>query len=129
MLTTIFIAAPPGATWSLSIDEVHHWLTEHFSEPQISPTTSTTHTGNTYLPFEVDIDGVMRHGLYEDGKQLVLEDGSSEFWADTIVQFLRLLPPDSQAVALVEVNEDDFARIPRGADAASIVAVLDRLAG
>ncbi|MGW3950818.1 hypothetical protein ACWEKM_07620 [Streptomyces sp. NPDC004752] len=48
-----------------------------------------------YLDFQMDLEGMTRTASYYDRSNLILGDGDPEFWADTIVWFLGLLPADA----------------------------------
>ncbi|MFF4751471.1 hypothetical protein ACWD5R_05530 [Streptomyces sp. NPDC002514] len=80
------------------------------------------------LDFQLDLEGMTRTVSYYDHSNLILGDGDPEFWADTIVWFLGLLPADADAVAMVEVNPEHTAPIPPRADAETIHALLEGLA-
>jgi hypothetical protein len=65
MSDTIFIAAPEGASWSLTREEMEariraRWPNAHTAMKSIPV------TGADYVAFEVDIDGFRRHGMYVD---------------------------------------------------------------
>lgn len=127
MQGSIFIAATPGTSWPLDLDTVsRHWR-ERFPDTQLfrkhAPVSDTD-----YVDFQLELDGEIRACSYFADSKLILNDGTSTLWADTIVWFLRLLPAGSTAVAMVEVNPDEIAPVPAGVDAAAIVGLLDRLA-
>ena len=127
MYTTIHILAPEGTRWPLDMAIFGSQLSVRIPGVSIRGPKQTSVGGVDYVPFEGEIAGEVRHGLYAAGTQLILEDGSPEFWSDTIVWFLDLLPPGSRVMAMVEVNPQEIAPIPAGADAATIEAVLNRL--
>jgi hypothetical protein len=128
MYTTIHIAAPEGTRWPLDMTTFSRRLGERLPGVNVHTPKRTAVGDADYVPFESEIDGETRHGLYADGTQLILEDGTPEFWSATIVWFLGLLPAGSGAVALVDVNPEEIAPIPSGADAEAVEEVLNRLA-
>ncbi|MGW3037455.1 hypothetical protein ACWDCB_40450 [Streptomyces sp. NPDC001178] len=128
MMTTIFIAAAKPRTWPLTLDQFAARLAERW--PQAETFAHHAPVSNEdYLDFQIDLDGMTRTASYYDRSNLILSDGDPEFWADTIVWFLGLLPADADAVAMVEVNPEYTAPIPPGADAETIRTLLDGLAG
>jgi hypothetical protein len=127
MLTTIFIAAPKRGTWPLTLDQFDMRLRERWPQAE----TFAHHapiSNEDYLDFQIDLDGVTRTASYYDRSNLILGDGDPEFWADTIVWSLGLLPADAQAVAMVEANPEYTAPVPQGASAEAIRLLLDGLA-
>ncbi len=125
---TIFIAAPPNARWPLTLDGVEGQLRQRFSDVEIFRRHAAV-SDRDYLDFQITVDGLIRISSYFDDGRLILNDGSSADWADTIVWFLGLLPPGTPAVAMIEENPDETAVIPPGAKAQAIEALLDGLAG
>ena len=126
MMTTIFVAAPKPRTWPLTLDQFAARLAERW--PQAETFAHHAPVSNEdYLDFQMDLDGMTRTASYYDRSNLILSDGDPEFWADTIVWFLSLLPADADAVAMVEVNPEYTAPIPPGADADTIRALLEGL--
>jgi hypothetical protein len=123
----IFIAAPPKTEWPLTMDTLGQRLPEQFPQVQVFPPQQGAASGKHYIPFEVTLDGEVRHGTFFDRSHLILNDGPPALWADTIAWFLRLLPPGTPAVAMVEVNPEQVVAIPPAADAAAIRALLDEL--
>lgn len=126
MMTTIFVAAPEPGTWPLTLDQFEARLQERWPEAE----TFAHHapiSDQDYLDFQVDLDGMTRTASYYDRSTLILGDGDPEFWADTIVWFLGLLPTHAQSVAMVEVNPEHTAPIPPGATAEDIRNLLDAL--
>lgn len=127
MMTTIFVAAPEPGTWPLTLDQFEARLQERWPQTE----TFAHHapiSDQDYLDFQVDLDGMTRTASYYDRSTLILSDGDPEFWADTIVWFLGLLPTRAQAIAMVEVNPEHTALIPPGANAEEIRNLLDALA-
>jgi hypothetical protein len=128
MQGTIFIAAPPGTRWPLTLDGVERQLRQRF--PDVATFRRHAAVSDTdYIDFQVTVDGLVRVSSYFDDGKLILNDGSSADWADTIVWFLGLLPPGTPAMAMIEENPDDIAPVPPAATAAAIEALLDGLAG
>jgi hypothetical protein len=127
MMTTIFVAAPGPRTWPLTLEQFAARLGERWPQAGIFAHHAPV-SDEDYLDFQVDLEGMTRTGSYYDRSNLILGDGDPEFWADTIVWFLGLLPADAEAVAMVEVNPEHTAPIPPGADAETIRALLDGLA-
>ena len=96
----LFLGAPEGQSWPLSLDDVEPRLRERFPEAHIARKTSRV-TGKTRLTFSVRLpDGQPRHGIYVDQDNLALSDGDPAVWADTIAWFLGLLPPGTRTVAM-----------------------------
>lgn len=125
MRTTIFIAAPPGGTWPLAMGGFEVELRSRWPEVWTARRTSAI-TSEEYLAFEIDIEGESRHGAYFDHRSLHLQDGTPEFWADTIVWFLSLLHRDAGVVCMTE-HAPEPTSLARDATADQIVAVLDAL--
>jgi hypothetical protein len=128
MQGTIFIAAPPGTVWPLSLDHVEQQLRQRFPGVQ----TFRRHApvaGTDYCDFQLTVDGLVRVGSYFGDGTLILNDGSSRDWADTIVWFLGLLPPGTPAVAMIEENPDEIVPVPAAATVNEVEALLDGLAG
>jgi hypothetical protein len=124
----IFIAAPPGIEWPLTMESLSQRLEEQLPGVQIFPPKQGAASGKRYLPFEVTLDGQVRHATYFDRSHLILNDGPPALWAGTIIWFLALLPPGMPAVAMVENNPEEVVPIPAAADAEAIHALLDGLA-
>jgi hypothetical protein len=121
----IFIAAPPGADWPLTIEDFEVRILERY--PDALCTAKHEAIGDEdYLAFEVDIEGERRHGSYFDRAQFILRDAPPAFWADTIVWFLSLLPAGTPAVAMIETNPD-IVPVPPGASADEIRNLLEAL--
>lgn len=127
MQGTIFIAAPPGTIWPLTLDGVEQQLRQRFPDVAIYRRHASV-SGVDYLDFQVTVDEMARISSYFDDGKLVLNDGSSADWADTIVWFLGLLPLGTPAVAMLEENPDEVVPVSSGASAAAIEALLDGLA-
>jgi hypothetical protein len=126
--TTILVCAPEGRTWPLSASTLATQLRERAADIRVTDPRQENLGGGTYISFEFPLNGEIRHANYVEGSQLSLHDGSPSDWAETISWFLNLLPSGTPAIALVEVNPEGMATIPPGADAASVEALLDRLA-
>lgn len=127
MEDAILVAAPPGTEWPLTMENLGRRLAEQLPEVRVFPAKQGAASGKQYIPFEVTLEGEVRHGTYFDRSHLILNDGPPELWADTIVWFLALLPPGTPAVAMVETNPEDVVPIPPAADAETIRALLDEL--
>ncbi|MGA5823691.1 hypothetical protein ACPC54_38230 [Kitasatospora sp. NPDC094028] len=125
-MDTIFIAAAPGTTWPLSCDDAEEHLRTRFPDVRTwhkhAPVSDTD-----YVDFQVEIDGTVRLGSYFEHRNLVLNDGTPEVWADTIAWFLALLPTEARTVAVVESNPDNVRTIRPGADTGEIRDLLDTL--
>jgi hypothetical protein len=101
---SLFIAAPQGARWPLTLDEVEAHLRQRFPDAVITRETMAT-SGEPYLDFHVRLaDGTPRQGVYVERGNLVLSDGLPADWAETIAWFLGLLPPGTPTVVMVEDN-------------------------
>ncbi|MEU1475816.1 hypothetical protein ACFYZ8_01320 [Streptomyces sp. NPDC001668] len=122
MQDAIFIAAPPGTSWPLTVEEFETRILDRYAEAMC--TLEQPGRGQDCLAFEVDLDDERRHGLHFDRSYLVLKDAPPVFWADTVVWFLGLLPPGAPAVAMVETNPDT-PPIPPGATAEDVRALLN----
>lgn len=125
MQDAIFVAAAPGTTWPLTYQDVERHLEARFPGAQCSHKFAPV-SRTEYLDFEMVLDDMSRHGSYFDRSHLILRDGSPQFWADTIVWFLGLLPAGTPAVAMVESNPEPTA-IPAGAEPQEIQELLDTL--
>lgn len=126
MQDAIFIAASPGTSWPLTIEEFEVRIRERY--PEVLTSAKYEPVGDhDYLAFEVDLDGERRHGSYFDRSHLILSDAPPAFWTDTIVWFLALLPAGTPAVAMVETNPDTVP-VPPGATADGVRELLDALA-
>lgn len=113
MSGSLFVAAPPGVQWPLSLDEVEAHLRHRFPDALITRETMAT-SGEPYLDFDVRLaDGMPRHGVYVERGNLVLSDGLPADWADTIAWFLGLLPPRTPTVVMVE-DEPVPVPLPEG---------------
>jgi hypothetical protein len=109
----IFVGAPQGQRWPLSIDDAETQLRARFPDAILQRRTSGV-TGEPYLSFTVDLaDGMPRHGVYAEGRNLALSDGTPADWADTIAWFIRLLPAGTPMLAMVEANPTPVP-IPEG---------------
>ncbi|MFF0390495.1 hypothetical protein ACFYS8_17660 [Kitasatospora sp. NPDC004615] len=126
-MNAIYIAAPEGITWPLSGQDVERHLETRFPDVQIWHKYAPV-SRSAYLDFEIDIDGEPRHGSYFDHRHLILRDAEPGFWADTIAWFLGLLPPGTNAVAMVESNPDEIRPVPAVATIRQITDLLDGLA-
>jgi hypothetical protein len=96
----LFLGAPQGQRWPLSLDDVEPRLRERFPDAYIQRRGSAV-TGKSRLSFTVRLgDDVPRHGIYVDHDNLALSDGNADVWAETIAWFLSLLPPGTRTVAM-----------------------------
>ncbi|MBB5159086.1 hypothetical protein [Saccharopolyspora phatthalungensis] len=122
----IFIAAPQGHPWEVSLDQVEGWLRERF--PQALIFRERTRSSRVeYLDFECAIEGETRHGAFFERSHLLLNDGSPSFWADFIVWFLGRLPTGSQAVGMLEAVPEPRP-LPTDATPDQVIAFFDDLA-
>ncbi|GII26451.1 hypothetical protein [Planosporangium mesophilum] len=113
MSGSLFIAAPPGVQWPLSLDDVEAFLRQRFPDAMITRETLAT-SGEPYLDFDVRFpDGMTRHGVYVERGSLMLSDGTPADWADTIAAFLALLPPGTPTAVMVE-DEPVPVPLPEG---------------
>jgi hypothetical protein len=98
----LYVGAPQGQQWPLTLDVAEAHLRQRFPDAPISRETMAV-TGEPYLSFDVQLaDGVTRHGIYVDRDNLALSDGTPADWADTIAWFLGLLPAGTPTVVMVE---------------------------
>ncbi|MDQ0761001.1 hypothetical protein [Streptomyces canus] len=125
MQDAIFVAAPPGTVWPLTLGEFETRILVRYPEALCTAKHEPIR-GQDYLAFEIDLDGERRHGSYFDRSHLILQDAPPAFWADTVVWFLGLLPPGTPAVAMIETNPDT-APIPPGAGAEDVRLLLEAL--
>jgi hypothetical protein len=123
----IFIAAPPGASWQLDLQTLGARLSDQLPDVHVSASLQAGPSGEDYIDFQAIVDGQLRTGSYFDRATLILRDGPPDLWADTIVRFLRQLPGDATAVAMVESNPEQIAPVPRTANAAAVQALVDQL--
>jgi hypothetical protein len=101
---SLFVVAPPGAQWPLSLGDVETHLRQRFPDALVFHDTYAT-SGEPYLRFQVRLaDGEERRGLYAQRGDLILKEGFPADWADTIAWFLGLLPPGTPTVVMVEDN-------------------------
>jgi hypothetical protein len=126
MQDAIFIAAPPGTSWPLTCQDVEQHLQARFPHARTFQKFAPVSSKN-YVDFEVTLGDMARHGSYFDNSNLILRDGSPEFWADTIVWFLSLLPTGTSAVAMVEGNPELIEPIAVGASQDEIQDLLESL--
>jgi hypothetical protein len=100
----LYIGAPQGQPWPLTLDQVEPQLRRRFPDAYITRETMAV-TGEPYLSFDVQLaDGVTRHGIYVDRDNLAVSDGTPADWADTIAWFLTLLPDGTSSVVMAEDN-------------------------
>lgn len=125
MQDSIFISAPPQKSWPLSITMVEARLKEQFPDVRCFREHLEV-SDQHYLDFQMTLDGQLRTGVFFDHSYLILKDGPTTLWANTIVWFLSLLPAGTPAVAMVETNPE-VVPIPPRADAETIRQLLDSL--
>jgi hypothetical protein len=121
----IYIAAPEGTSWPLDLDTAEARLRDRFPDIVTSRRTAPA-SGQDVLSFDVTIEGTPRHGIYVDGGNLTLSDGTPADWADTISWFLSLLPAGTPAFVMTEQNPRPTP-IPAATSADSIRDLLDGL--
>jgi len=127
MRTTIFLSPPEGDTWPLDIDAAEPYFRDRWRG--INPIRGEGHPATKrLLDFDVTLDAQSVSVVYQDGGPLVLNDGTPEQWADTIVWFLSLLPADAAVVTMTEHNPTPVP-LDRNANAADARRVLDSLNG
>jgi hypothetical protein len=100
---TLYVGAPQGTSWPLDLARAEAPLRERFPDAFIRRGEGRA-SGRDYLSFDVTVNGERRHGVYAEGLNLALSDGSPADWAETIVWFLSLLPEGTAAVAMTEDN-------------------------
>lgn len=100
-MSVIFVAAPPGEPWHVTLDQVEGWLRERWPDVFILR-KHINRFDRDYLSFDATVESESRHGNFFDRHQLTLEDGSPEVWADSISWFLSRLPAGSRAVGALE---------------------------
>jgi hypothetical protein len=122
----IYIAAPPGTHWPLDLDTLDLRLQERFPDLRAFLKHAPVRDQD-YLDFQTTLEGLPRHGTYFDRTHLILRDAPASLWAETIAWFLSLLPPDAEAVAMLETNPEHTAPMPRTATPEQITALLDEL--
>lgn len=121
----VFVAAPPEHQWEVSLDEVEDWLRQRWPAARFCRRRTLVNPTD-YLSFEVDLDGSVRRGAFFDRRNLVLHDGTPEFWAEFIVWFLSCLPSGSRAVGMLEYATD-LSPIPLDANREQIAEVFAAL--
>jgi len=126
MWDKLYIAATEGTSWPLDLDTAEAQLRERFPDAVIGRQTGAS-SGQTYVSFDADVNGMMRHGIYVEGGNLTLSDGEPADWAETIAWFLSLLPSGTPVVALAERNPN-LVTVPANASADEITQLLDGLA-
>jgi hypothetical protein len=125
MWETLFVAAPEGATWPLDLDIVEDRLRQRFPDITTSRHTSAV-SGDEYLDFALQLNGMVRTGVYVARGNLVLNDGTPAEWADTIAWFLTLLPEATPVVVMTE-NNTQLTPMPSTASPEQIRVVFDKL--
>ena len=127
MRTAIFLSPAEGDTWPLDVDAAEGHFRDRW--PSISPMRGTGHPATKpTLDFDVKLHGQTVSVVYQDGGPLVLNDGTPEEWADTIVWFLNLLPADASVVTMTDFNPSPVP-LERSTDADYIRRLLDALNG
>jgi hypothetical protein len=127
MRTTIFLSPPEGDTWPLDVDAAERHFRGRW--PTIGPMRGTGHPApRQTIDFDVSLNGQTVSVVYQDGGPLVLNDGTPEEWADTIVWFLDLLPADASVVTMTDVNPSPVP-LDRAASVDYIRRLLDALNG
>jgi hypothetical protein len=124
--STLYVAAPEGHSWPISLDAAAVHLRNHWPDAHVSRQVSAV-TGKPYLSFDVVVDGMARRGTYSEHPHcLTLSDGRPGDWAETIVWFLSLLPKGAQATAMAD---GDFRLVPIPPDASvqEITQLYERL--
>lgn len=121
----IILAAPPGTTWPLDLDQFETALHRQYGDIPTNRTPSAV-ADDTYLMFAVTIDGETRNATYSSRGVLSLADASPLQWAPTILWLLSLLPPGIPVVALTDHHEEPVA-LPTDYTAASLNAFLEQL--
>ncbi|MFB7620462.1 hypothetical protein [Kitasatospora sp. NPDC056181] len=128
MQDAVFIAAAPGTAWPLSREEADRHLRARYPDLRSwykhAPVSDTDH-----LDFEVELDGLARHGSYFERSHLILRDGERAFWADTIAWFRQLLPAGTPVVVMAESNPDIALPLLPGANPREIGDLLQTLPG
>ena len=119
----IYIVAPEGTAWPLTVPEVHEQVLARWPGAFAEVVDIG---GHACLSFDVDVDGQSRNGLYVEGSNLGLRDGSPRIWAETIAWFLALLPPDAPVVCALEAVPTPVP-LRRDAPPQEIVDVLEEL--
>jgi hypothetical protein len=100
----LFLGTPPGQSWPLTATALEEQLRQRFPGAFTRRATSGV-TGAEALDFEVPLaDGDTHGGSYTETGVLALTDGPPHLWADTMVWFLRLLPPTEPVYAMREDN-------------------------
>jgi hypothetical protein len=125
-VTALFLAAPPGTTWTLPAEVFEEQLRRRFPDASIRHADSRISDAH-YIIFNVPLDGMSRGGGYTVGRDLNVDDGTPAEWADTLAWFLSLLPPDSGVVAMAENNPRTIVPVPRDMDAADLQSLFEQL--
>jgi hypothetical protein len=125
-VTSLFLAAAPGTTWTLPAETFEEQLRRRFPDAQVHHADSRV-ADEHYIIFSVPLDGMPRGGNYSVGHTLVVNDGTPAEWADTLAWFLSLLPTDSGVVAMAENNPRTIVPVPRDSDAAYLQPLFEQL--
>jgi hypothetical protein len=126
-VTSLFLAAPPGTTWTLSAETFEEQLRRRLPDAWVHHVDSPV-ADEHYIKFNMLVDGMPRGGSYSVGQTLVVKDGTPAEWAVTLVWCLFLLPPDSGVVAMAENNPRTIVPVPRDTDATRFQSLFERLA-
>jgi hypothetical protein len=121
----IYLAAPEGTSWPLDLDTAEARLRERFPDAVIGRDHAPV-SGKDYVDFDVSVGGDLRRGIYVDGFNLTLYDGTPADWADTIAWFLSLLPEGTRVIAMTEHNFQPTP-IPAGTSPEGIRDLLDNM--
>ncbi|MFJ9692351.1 hypothetical protein [Kitasatospora sp. NPDC101183] len=122
----IHLAAAPGTRWYLGLNEVEAFLRTHLPELRLWRPRSTD-SGQTYLSFSVDLDGMGRQGCYFEDGHLLLEDGDPQVWAPTLAGFLRMLPAGAQVVTLLSSDPETVLEVSPFTDERGVRELLEPL--
>jgi hypothetical protein len=127
MRTTIFLSPPEGDTWPLDVAAAEPLFRDRW--PSISPMRGTGHPASRQsIDFHVKLADQTVSVVYQDAGPLVLNDGTPEEWADTIVWFLNLLPAGTSVVTMTDFNPSPVP-LDRTAGGDYIRRLLDTLNG
>jgi hypothetical protein len=120
----LYLGAPPGQRWPISLDTVEDQLRR--LTPSIALTRySSPVTHEETINFDLRMpDGQVLSGAYADGGTLVMNDASPADWATTAAGILQLLPSDTPVYAMVENDEPTPVPVPASVRTPEAVAVF-----
>lgn len=122
MSPQLHLVAVEGTAWPLGAAEFARVARMRWPDAVIDTDPVAT-IATPHVTFDIEIDQMARYGMYVQAEQLVLNAGSPEDWADTVVWFLGLLPRGSGVECFTDAAPVPHA-LPTGATAEQVVEVF-----